>query len=83
MGLEPLAVALLSLVWPGSPSFVLAGSFEGVVVMKRTSDGEVSTHKRYFKGERNGDHIVWDSTTNEGFVVEPQERRMMVHQGII
>ena len=83
-----LAVALLGLVWLGYPSLVLAGSFEGVVVMKRTSDGEVSTHKTYFKGEkmraegeRNGDYIVWDSTTNEGFVVESQERSMRILPG--
>ena len=83
-----LAVSLLSLVWLGYPSFVLAGPFEGMVVMKRTSDGEVSTHKTYFKGEkmradgeRDGDYIVWDSTTNEGFVVESQARSMMVLPG--
>jgi len=85
MGMTLLAVALLCLVCLGCPSLVLAGSFEGVVVMRRSSDGEVSTHKTYFKGEkmradgeRDGDYMVWDSTTNEGFVVESQERSMMI-----
>ena len=87
-GMTLFAVALSGLVWLGCPSLALAGSFEGVVVMKRSSDGEVSTHKTYFKGEkmradgeRDGDYIVWDSTTNEGFVVESQERSMMILPG--
>lgn len=85
MGVKLLAIVLSGLVWLGHSSLVLAGSFEGVVVMKRTSDGEVSTHKTYFKGEkmradgeRDGDYMVWDSTTDEGFVVESQERSIMV-----
>jgi hypothetical protein len=85
MGMTLLAVALSGLIWVGYPSLVVAGSFEGVVVMKRFSDVEVSTHKTYFKGEkmradgeRDGDYMVWDSTTHEGFVVESQERSMMI-----
>lgn len=85
MGMALLAVALLGLLWVGYPSLVVAGSFEGVVVMKRSSDGEVSRHKTYFKGEkmradgeRDGDYMVWDSTTQEGFVVESHERSMMI-----
>lgn len=85
MGLTLLAVALSGLIWLGYPSLVGAGSFEGVVVMKRTLDGEVSTHKTYFKGEKmradgegDGDYIVWDSTTHEGFVVESQERSVKI-----
>ena len=84
-GMTLLAVALSGLIWLGDPSLVVAGSFEGVVVMKRTSDGEVSTHKTYFKGEKmradgegDGDYMVWDSTINEGFVVESQDRSVTI-----
>ena len=35
MGMALLAVALSGLLWVGYPSLVVAGSFEGVVVMKR------------------------------------------------
>lgn len=77
-------IVLASLVCLGLSLPAFAGSFEGVVVMKGTSDGDPTTQKTYFKGdkmridERVGDYTVWDATKKEGYKVNAKTRTVMV-----
>jgi hypothetical protein len=62
-----------------------AGSFEGVVTMKETSDGEATLKKTYFKGDKmredhseGGDYMVWDAAKKEGLIVDAKKRAVIV-----
>jgi hypothetical protein len=56
-----------------------AGSFEGVVTMKETSDGETTLKKTYFKDDKmredhgEGDYTVWDAAKKEGLIVDAKK----------
>lgn len=62
----------------------LAGSFEGVVTMKETSDGEAKLQKTYFKGDKmrvdqeEGEYMVWDASKKQGLIVDSKERTVIV-----
>ncbi len=61
-----------------------AGSFEGVVTMKETSDGEATLKKTYFKGDKmredhsEGGYMVWDAAKKEGLIVDAKKRTVIV-----
>jgi hypothetical protein len=77
-------IVLASLVCLGLSLPAFAGSFEGVVVMKGTSDGDPTTQKTYFKGdkmridEQDGNYTVWDAAKKEGYKVDAKTRTVMV-----
>lgn len=82
------AVSLI-LLWLSLPSLVLAGSFEGVVTWKMTSEGKVETAKVYFKGEKmrvdshgmndsDGSYTVFDGAKKELFVATPEDKTYTV-----
>ncbi len=61
-----------------------ASGFEGVILMKERSDGEVTTQKLYFKGDKvrveesgpNADAgaVIIDGKTHEGIMIDPDEQ---------
>lgn len=71
------------LMWVSIPSFVLAGSFEGVVTSKVSSGGEVTQKKTYFKGDKfrmdedNGDYQVWDMGKNETYNISLSDKTVV------
>ena len=62
---------------------VFAGSFEGVVTMKDTSDGETTMKKTYFKSDKmrqdldDGGYMVWDAAKKEGLIVVAKKRTVI------
>jgi len=75
-----VTIVFASLVCLGLCVPAFAGSFEGVVTMKDTSDDGTTRQKTYFKGdkmrvdEREGDYMVWDAAKKEGFMVDSKKR---------
>ncbi len=70
------------LVWAAAT--LEAGGFEGVILMKERADGEVTTQKFYFKGdkvrvEESGANaeigaVIIDGKTHEGITIDPDEQ---------
>ena len=79
-----VTIVFASLVCLGLCVPAFAGSFEGVVTMKDTSDDGTTRQKTYFKGdkmrvdEREGDYMVWDAAKKEGFMVDSKKRTVVV-----
>jgi hypothetical protein len=73
-----------TLLWVGLPCLLFAGSFEGSVTMKESSEGKVTQRKTTFKGnkvridEPDGDYFVWDMTKKEGFRTNASEKTYTV-----
>lgn len=73
-----------TLLWVGLPCLLFAGSFEGTVTMKRSSEGKVTQNKTYFKGDKfrsdepDGDYFVWDIARKEGFHTSASEKTYTV-----
>lgn len=68
----------------GTIGVAAAGGFEGTILMKDTSGGEVSTQKFTFKGDRlrveeagphaDGSAIIMDGQHRESFILDPDEQ---------
>ena len=82
MNMTKLVLAGLMSLGLSVPAF--AGSFEGVVTMKETSDGEATLKRTYFKGDKmredhsDGDYMVWDAAKKEGLIVDAKKRTVIV-----
>jgi hypothetical protein len=77
-------VALQIVVWLAASDFVFAGSFEGAITIKESSEGEVWTHKTYFKGnkvrvdESSGNYTVADAGKKESFATRKEDKTYLV-----
>ncbi len=77
-------VVVQAILCTAMPYVASAGSFEGSVTTKESSEGMVTQHKTYFKGDKvridkpNGDYIVWDVAKKEGFHTMASEKSYVV-----
>lgn len=80
----PTRAVLYMLLWLGLPPAAFAGSFEGVVTMKQSVEGETTIQKTYFKGNKvriddpDGDYSVGDAGKQESFLTRKGSKSYIV-----